>query len=1122
MIPIIISILIISQAFCTTDLYVGYPDKKKDFSTIQDALDEAASINPKNESERITIHIAPGEYRQQLRIKTSYITLINEEPLKGRVLVTWYYGIGYKYYSANEDGYYDKTLAKEKTSKNPAKFRWGATVLLLPSAYYFRAENIYFENSFNNYITEEELKDGVELTFETGIRAIRNESLNVCLRSSTERAAAFSAEGPFAEFLGCEFHSSQDTLFTSNSPQYFKNCVIEGMTDYIFGESNAVFDSCELRWKGYSDERAYGGVITAAKRKEDDEGIYTGYFFYNCIVTSSKKFKSAPGQFGRPWRQTARVTFVNTILENEKSISDEAWGSMAVEPEEADAFFEYGTKLSNGTLVDTSKRRGKLIPNFDFALFDMKKFINNWVPYFSNSKNMEDYYEWGSLNIGGGGFLSGLIVGEKEMYIRTDVGGAYKYDYNNKKWVQLFSSINESNKGYMSVKGIAIDPNDDDIVYFLVGCAYHYPYKTAILKTIDGGLSFIEIEISDLIDVHGNGAGRECGEPIAIDPDNPFIIYVGGDVAGGESALIKSMDAGLTWKPVKGYDELGFFKYELNWPTWTNHVTRGTNEGPYNTQSGINFIKIIDKKVYVGTSIVGKPNIHYAEVEKDEFEVLSEDLPYDNYPLTMKYDGKENIYFTYIKNVMFDGKAGGIFKYNILTEKVTDISPVEKAMGITIDKKHPNRLIARTCASWLQQWWSEDMSEESLVWGDHFYRSTDGGKTWTNITPGQKINLGKPDSYFISLPLKENGYSWIVNKAIHWGPGLEFDPRNPNKILTTSGNGLFVCDNIWDEKDIQFYFDPKGIEETVPLDMISVKNGYLYSAIRDFDGFIHRNVNAQGIQYQPNIGNTGVIAYCPNNPNIMLRIQLNNDLGYYSEDAGKTWKKMESVGGIGSGRGAITQIGDDKYRFFHATQDSILYSDNFGRTWKESEGILGENFGIFVEESDPMIVYSYSYLRKSDTNPKAQIVLGFSGNGGKTFYSKIVCDYDSNNYSNRIAYLGKGKIALSAGNYGIYIADKYGEQISKLKNVQYCKTIGFGAPQREGDDNTLYMYGRPLKTDPDGLYRSQDGGISWVLVNYNQLYGGTGDGNFIVGDMNHFGTFYMSSLGYGIVYGKLK
>ena len=1122
MIPLLISILLISQSYSISDLYVGYLGKSKDFSTIQEAIDEAASINPKNESERITIHIAPGKYRQQLRINTSFITLKNEEPEKGKVIVTWYYGIGYKYYSANKEGYYDETLALKKTSKNPAKFRWGATVLLLPTAFYFRAENIYFENSFNIYLTPDELKDGVELTYETGIRAERNTSLDVCSRSSTERAAAFSAEGPFAEFYGCEFHSSQDTLFTSNSPQYFKNCIIEGMTDYIFGESNAVFDSCELRWKGYSDENLYGGVITAAKKKEGETGVYTGYFFYNCLVTSSKEFKSKPGNFGRPWRQTARVTFVNTFLEDENQISDEGWGAMSVEPEEADGFFEYSTKLLNGTLVDTSKRRGKLIPNFDFSIFNIISFMNNWVPYYSNSKNMEKYYEWGSINIGGGGFLSGLVVGKKEMYIRTDVGGAYKYDYKKEKWVQLFNFINESNKGYMSVKGIAIDPNDENIVYFLVGCAYFYPYKTAILKTTDGGLTFNETVISHLIDVHGNGAGRECGEPIAIDPDNPYIIYVGGDVAGGESALIKSIDGGLTWKPVKGYDDLGFFKYELNWPTWTDHVTRGTIDGPYSSQSGINFIKIINKKIYVGTSVAGQPNIHYAEVEKDEFEVLSEELPYENYPLTIKYDGNENIYFTYIKGVNFDGASGGVFKYNILTEKVTDISPIKKAIGITIDKNDPKRLIARTCASWLQQSWSEDMTGDSVVWGDHFYRSIDGGKSWTDITPGQKFNSGQLDSYFISLPLKDNGYSWIVNKAIHWGPGLEIDPRNPNRILTTSGNGLFACDNIWDEKNVQFYFDPEGIEETVPLDMISIKNGYLYSTIGDYDGFIHRNANSRGIQYKPNIGSTSVIAYCPDNPKVMLRISSTNDVGYYSEDFGKTWKKMVSVGGKGGGRGAITKIGDDKYRFFHATSRAILYSDNYGRTWEESKGLIGQNFGIFVEESDPMIVYTYSNLGKSDTNPKAQNVLGISGNGGKSFYSKVICDYDGNNFSNRIAYLRQGKIALSAGNYGIYIVDKYGEQISKLKNVEYCKTIGFGAPKENYNENTLYMYGRPLHSDPEGLYSSQDGGITWVLINQQNLYGGTGNGNFVVGDMNQFGTVYMSSVGYGIIYGQLN
>ena len=1113
---ILIAIFLISQVFSTSDIYVGYHEKPKNFNTIQEAVNEAASINPQSESERVIIHVAPGKYREQVRIGTSYISLINEEP-KNTVLITWYYGIGYKYYSANEFGYYDKALAESKTTKNPAKFRWGCTVCLLPEASYFRAENIYFENSFNYYITEEELKDGVELTFETGIREIRNISLDVSARLSTERAAAFSSEGPYAEFYKCEFHSSQDTLFTSNSPQYFKDCVIEGMTDYIFGESNAVFENCELRWKGYSDQ-VLGGVITAARIKEGEQSSdYTGYFFFNCIVTGNKQYEVKSGTFGRPWRQTAKVTFINTILENENRINDDGWDSMACPPEEAEAFLEYGTKFANGTYADTSKRRGKIIPFFDYKNFAIKTYLNNWTPYYSNSKNMEEYYEWGSLKIGGGGFISGLITGKNEMYLRTDVGGAYKYDYKKKEWVQLFSSIKESNKGYMSVKGIAIDPNNDNIVYFLCGCAYHYPYRTAILKTVDGGLTFQETDISDLIEAHGNGAGRECSEPIAIDPENPYIIYVGGDVASGESALIKSMDAGLTWNPVKGYDDLGLFKYQVRWPTWTEHITRGTVDGTYDSQSGINFIKIINKKVYVGTSVNYQPNIHVAEVEKDIFEVLSDDLPIENYPLSIKYDGEENIYFTYIRNVKFDGQAGGVFKYNILTKKVTNISPVEKAIGIAVDKKNPNNLIARTCSSWLQQLWEEEKTDQSVVYGDHFYRSLDGGESWINITPGQKKN-----DEFISLPLKENGYDWIKYKSIHWGPGLEFDPRNPHKILTTSGNGVFVCDNIWDEKNIQFYFDPKGIEETVPIDMISVKDGYLYSTIRDFDGFIHESIKDLGKQYIPNMGNTGPIAYCKENPKLMFRIHLNNDLGYYSEDSGITWKKMDNVGGVGGGRGAITEIGDDKYRFLHAIENAIMYSDNYGKTWYDSKGVTGENFGIFVEESDPMIVYSYSYDVFSDPNSKGKNILGISGDGGKTFINKVVCDYDGSNFSNRIAYLGNGKLALSAGNNGLYIVSNYGEKIKKVENVKYCKTVGFGAPEQKGDSNTLYMYGKPLNTDPEGLYRSQDEGNSWVLINHENLYGGTGDGNFVVGDMNTFGTLYMSSLGYGIIYGKNK
>ena len=230
---------------------------------------------------------------------------------------------------------------------------------------------------------------------------------------------------------------------------------------------------------------------------------------------------------------------------------------------------------------------------------------------------------------------------------------------------------------------------------------------------------------------------------------------------------------------------------------------------------------------------------------------------------------------------------------------------------------------------------------------------------------------------------------------------------------------------------------------------------------------------------------------------------------------------MESVGGFGRGRGAITVIGDEKYRFFHASSDRIMYSDNYGRTWENSTGIFGEEISIFVEESDPMIIYSYSYIKKSDSNPEAQIILGISGDGGKTFIKKVVGTYDGSSFSNRIAYLSEGKIALAAGNKGIYIISNFGQTIEKVENVEYCKSIGFGAPEKEGQENTLYMYGRPCRYDPEGIYRSQDGGKSWALLNYKNLYGGTGNGNFIVGDMNTFGTFYMSSVGTGIVFGKL-
>ena len=369
-----------------TDLYVGYSGKSNNFSTVQEAVNRAASINPTSESSRVTIHIAPGTYREQVVVQTPFITFVNDEPSKGDVVLTWYYGIGYKYYSANSKGYYDAGLASSKSSKNVANYRWGATVQLWPKASNFKAKNIVFENSFNRYLTKEEIADGVECTNET-LTVQRYNGVDVQSKAYTERAAALSADASYCEFLNCKFLSSQDTLYTGASPQYYKNCHIEGQTDYIFGGSNAVFDSCDLVWKGYSSG-SVGGYITAARSQGSP---YTGYLFNNCKVVPSNNLTVTAGYFGRPWRQDAQVIFLNTTLANENMIRSEGWTSMSgVQPETVDGFKEYGTKLSNGSPVSTYGRKGHTLSASDAQSINLTSYMNNWTPSYMNGSGNEN------------------------------------------------------------------------------------------------------------------------------------------------------------------------------------------------------------------------------------------------------------------------------------------------------------------------------------------------------------------------------------------------------------------------------------------------------------------------------------------------------------------------------------------------------------------------------------------------------------------------------------------------------------------------------------------------------------------------------------------------------------
>nr|BAV13195.1 pectinesterase [Clostridium cellulovorans] len=258
---------------------------------------------------------------------------------------------------------------------------------LTSAAKAFKAENIVFENSFNKYVTSEELADGVALstTFpqsKSSTLTQRTASTNVASKAQTERAAAMIIDADNVEFLKCSFIGSQDTLYTGSvgtNNSYFKNCTIEGNTDYIFGDGNAVFDNSTLNFCGYSD-KAVGGYITAAK----DKATY-GYLFRNCLVTATSSKKQAPGYFGRPWGAAAKVTFLNTKLQNSTIINAAGWTSMSSNLPEKANFKEYNTTY-NGAKVSTAARKGVVLSSADAAKIDATKYFGDWTPKYYTAK----------------------------------------------------------------------------------------------------------------------------------------------------------------------------------------------------------------------------------------------------------------------------------------------------------------------------------------------------------------------------------------------------------------------------------------------------------------------------------------------------------------------------------------------------------------------------------------------------------------------------------------------------------------------------------------------------------------------------------------------------------------
>jgi pectin methylesterase-like acyl-CoA thioesterase len=230
-----------------------------DYYSIQRALDVAPA--------GATISIAPGTYRERLKITKANIHLQSPTPNPRNTVIV-----------------FDASAGTAGGTLN------SSTVNVTGDG--FTAENLTFANDFN--ATHPQLPQG-------------------------SQALALMVTADRAVFRNMRFLGNQDTLYAgtprctpsadhpcSTARQYFVDSYIEGNVDFIFGNSKAVFERCEIQ----STPHSAGGYITAqSKNALGEDSVY---------VIDHSKLTAAPGVehiwLGRPWRPYAAVVYLNTEM----------------------------------------------------------------------------------------------------------------------------------------------------------------------------------------------------------------------------------------------------------------------------------------------------------------------------------------------------------------------------------------------------------------------------------------------------------------------------------------------------------------------------------------------------------------------------------------------------------------------------------------------------------------------------------------------------------------------------------------------------------------------------------------------------------------------------------------
>ncbi len=313
-------------------------------------------------------------------------------------------------------------------------------------------------------------------------------------------------------------------------------------------------------------------------------------------------------------------------------------------------------------------------------------------------------------------------------------------------------------------------------------------------------------------------------------------------------------------------------------------------------------------------------------------------------PAVTGVESQPNVYY-------FGAAIGGIWKTTnagYSWECISDGQPFATASigDIAVSESDPNVIYVGT---------GEYDIRGNVSNGDGMYKSTDAGKTWKHIglentrqIARVRVNPKNPDLVYVAalghlwapneergiFRSKDGGKTW--DKILYKGPKagaseLVFDPTNPSILYAA----------FWEA-----YRKPWDLESGGPTSGIfkSTDGGDNWTELTKNQGL------PKGV-----LGNIGLTVSPVYPDRVWALIEADEGGVFRSDDAGKTWKKMNDQRKLRQRAwyyGRIFADTKDAERVY-ATNVGFFRSDDGGKTWNSISVPHGDNHDLWIAANDP-------------------------------------------------------------------------------------------------------------------------------------------------------------------------